>query len=140
MAYVEPKRLKACVEYGGPIHYTWQKDWLVYLRDEEKEYFWPLTDSMIYANGVKDFDELVRTAPAMSLMEEGWLGKPNAPMLCVNGDKDPWISPKEIPLLLSTGWPKMARIMAGGKHMGRESKERGAVGEMVNQWLKEQLA
>lgn len=140
MAYVEPKRLKACVEYGGPIHYTWQKDWLVYLRDEEKEYFWPLTDSMIYANGVKDFDELERTAPAMSLMEEGWLGKPNAPMLCVNGDKDPWISPKEIPLLLSTGWPKMARIMAGGKHMGRESKERGAVGEMVNQWLKEQLA
>jgi esterase FrsA len=140
MAYVEPKRLKACVEFGGPIHYTWQKDWLVYLRDEEREYFWPLQDSMIYANGLKDFDELVRTAPAMSLLEEGWLSKPNAPMLCLNGDKDPWISPKEIPLLLSTGQPKLARIMAGGKHMGRGSQERGAVGEMVNQWLKEQLA
>ena len=139
MAYVEPKRLKACVEFGGPIHYTWQKDWLVYLRDDEKEYFWPLPDSMIYANGVKDFDELVRTAPAMSLQEEEWLSKPNAPMLCVNGDKDPWISPQEIPLLLSTGWPKTARIMAGGKHMGRASQERGAVGEMVNQWLKEKL-
>ena len=140
MAYVEPKRLKACVEYGGPIHYTWQKDWLVYLLTDEKEYFWPLTDSMIYANGVKDFDDLVRTAPAMSLMEEGWLSKPNAPMLCVNGDKDPWISPQEIPLLLSTGQPKMARIMTGAKHMGRGSQERGAVGEMVNQWLKEKLA
>ncbi len=70
---------------------------------------------MIYANGLKDYDELVRTAPAMSLMEEGWLGKPNAPMLAVNGDKDPWISPQEIPLLLSTGSPKSARIMAGGK-------------------------
>ena len=33
MAYVEPKRLKACVEYGGPIHYSWQKDWLTYLLD-----------------------------------------------------------------------------------------------------------
>jgi esterase FrsA len=140
MAYVEPKRLKACVEFGGPIHYTWQKDWLVYLRDDEKEYFWPLPDSMIYANGLKDFDELVRTAPAMSLLEEGWLSKPNAPMLCVNGDKDPWISPQEIPLLLSTGLPKTARIMAGGKHMGRGSQERGVVGEMVNQWLKEKLA
>ncbi len=43
-------------------------------------------------------------------------------------------------LLLSTGEPKMARIMAGGKHMGRGSQERGAVGEMVNQWLKEKLA
>jgi len=140
MAYVEPKRLKACVEFGGPIHYTWQKEWLSYLLTDEKEYFWPITDSMIYANGLKDYDELVRTAPAMSLMEEGWLGKPNAPMLCVNGDKDPWISPQEIPLLLSTGYPKTARIMAGGKHMGRASSERGAVGEMVNQWLKEKLA
>jgi len=140
MAYVEPKRLKACVEFGGPIHYTWQKDWLTYLMTDEKEYFWPCPDSMIYANGVKDFDELVRTAPAMSLKEQGWLSKPNAPMLCVNGDKDPWISPQEIPLLLSTGDPKMARIMAGAKHMGRGSQERGAVGEMVNQWLKERLA
>lgn len=140
MAYVEPNRLKACVEFGGPIHYTWQASWLEYLLNDEKEYFWPLTDSMIYANGVKDFDELVRTAPAMSLKEEGWLSKPNAPMLCVNGDKDPWISPEEIPLLLSTGEPKMARIMAGGKHMGRGSQERRAVGEMVNQWLKEKLA
>jgi esterase FrsA len=140
MAYVEPKRLKACVEFGGPIHYTWQKDWLTYLMTDEKEYFWPCPDSMIYANGVKDFDELVRTAPAMSLMEQGWLSKPNAPMLCVNGDKDPWISPQEIPLLLSTGELKLARIMAGAKHMGRGSQERGAVGEMVNQWLKERLA
>ena len=95
---------------------------------------------MIYANDLKDFDELVRTAPAMSLEEQGWLSKPNAPMLIVNGDKDPWISPKEIPLLLSTGLPKTARVMADGKHMGRESKERGAVGQMVNEWLKEKLA
>jgi dienelactone hydrolase len=140
MAYVEPKRLKACVEFGGPIHYTWQEDWLRYLLNDEKEYFWPFTDSMIYANGLKDYTELVRTAPAMSLKEEGWLSKPNAPMLIVNGDKDPWISPQEIPLLLSTGWPKTARVMAGGKHMGRESQERGAVGAMVNEWLKEKLA
>ena len=140
MAYVEPKRLKACVEFGGPIHYTWEAKWLRYLLTDEKEYFWPFPDSMIYANGLKDFDELVRTAPAMSLKEQGWLSKPNAPMLCVNGDKDPWISPEEIPLLLSTGEPKTARIMAGAKHMGRESQERGVVGEMVNQWLKEKLA
>lgn len=139
MAYVEPKRLKACVEFGGPIHYTWEEKWLRYLMTDEKEYFWPFPDSMIYANGLKDFDELVRTAPAMSLKEQGWLSKPNAPMLCVNGDKDPWISPEEISLLLSTGEPKTARIMAGAKHMGRESQERGAVGEMVNQWLKEKL-
>jgi hypothetical protein len=43
-------------------------------------------------------------------------------------------------LLLSTGQPKMVRIMVGAKHMGRGSQERGAVREMVNQWLKEKLA
>jgi hypothetical protein len=30
--------------------------------------------------------------------------------------------------------------MAGAKHMGRESQERGAVGKMVDEWLKERLA
>jgi hypothetical protein len=61
-------------------------------------------------------------------------------MLIVNGAKDPWISPEEIPLLYSTGQPKTVRVMADGKHMGRESKERGAVGRMENEWLKQQLA
>jgi alpha-beta hydrolase superfamily lysophospholipase len=95
---------------------------------------------MIYANNLKSFDELIRTAPAMSLQEQGWLSKPNAPMLIVNGAKDPWISPEEIPLLYSTGQPKTVRVMADGKHMGRESKERAAVGQMENEWLKQQLA
>ena len=140
MAYVEPKRLKACIQAGGPIHYTWQEKWLQYLRTDEKEYFWPFPDSMIYANGLKDFDELIRTAPAMSLQEQGWLSKPSAPMLIVNGAKDPWISPEEVSLLYSTGQPKMVRIMADGKHMGRESAERGPVGRMESEWLKQQLA
>jgi len=140
MAYVEPKRLKACIEAGGPIHYTWQEKWLQYLRTDEKEYFWPFPDSMIYANNLKSFDELIRTAPAMSLEEQGWLSKPSAPMLIVNGAKDPWISPEEVPLLYSTGLPKTVRIMADGKHMGRESKERGPVGRMENEWLKAMLA
>jgi esterase/lipase len=76
----------------------------------------------------------------MSLQEQGWLSKPNAPMLIVNGAKDPWISPEEISLLYSTGQPKLVRVMADGKHMGRESKERGAVSQMESEWLKQQLA
>lgn len=139
MAYVEPKRLKACVEWGGPIHYTWQEPWLEHILTEH-EYFWPLQESMIYSNGVKDYDELLRTAPAMSLEAQGWLGKPNAPMIAVNGDKDPWISPQEILLLVSTGEPKTARIIPNSKHMGRGSKETRAVGEMVMAWIKERLA
>ena len=134
MAYVERKRLRASVQAGGPAHYTWQEPWLRGLLNE-KEYFWSILDSMIYSNGVKDFDELVKTAPAMSLKEQGWLDKPCSPMLAYNGGQDPWMSPQEIPLLLETGDPKTARIIADGKHLGRGSKENGRVGRMATDWL-----
>jgi dienelactone hydrolase len=138
MAYVESKRLRASVQWGGPIHYTFQEPWLRGLLSE-KEYFWSLLDSMIYSNHVKDYDELVKTAPAMSLKAQGWLDKPCAPMLAVNGEKDPWISPQEIPLLLETGEPKTARLMADGAHMGRGSRDNGRTGRMVMEWLRERL-
>ena len=138
MAYVESKRLRASVEWGGPIHYTFQETWLRALLNE-KEYFWSLLDSMIYSNHVKDYDELVKTAPAMSLKAQGWLDKPCAPMLAVNGEKDPWISPQEIPLLLETGEPKTARLMADGAHMGRGSRDNGRTGRMVKEWLRARL-
>jgi len=138
MAYVERKRLRASVEWGGPIHYTFQEPWLRGLQNE-KEYFWPLLDSMIYSNHVKDYDELVKTAPAMSLQAQGWLDKPCAPMIAVNGEKDPWISPQEIPLLLETGEPKTARLMADGAHMGRGSKDNARTGRMVMEWLRARL-
>jgi esterase FrsA len=138
MAYVESKRLRASVQWGGPIHYTFQEPWLRELLSE-KEYFWSLLDSMIYSNHVKDYDELVKTAPAMSLKAQGWLDKPCAPMLAVNGEKDPWISPQEIPLLLETGEPKTARLMADGAHMGRGSRDNGRTGRMVMEWLRARL-
>ena len=136
MAYVEPKRLKACVQWGGPIHYTFQESWLRYLQTE-KLYLWSLLDSMIYANHVRDYDELVRTAPALSLQQQGWLEKASAPMLAVNGDKDPWISIDDVYLLLKTGEPKSARVFANAAHMGRGFP--GGGGNLVMGWLKKQL-
>jgi hypothetical protein len=37
MAYVESKRLKACINGGGPVHVTWQKPWLTGLLNETGE-------------------------------------------------------------------------------------------------------
>jgi hypothetical protein len=138
MAYVEAKRLKACINSGGPVHHTWQRPWLTGLLNE-KGYFWSILDSMIYSNHLKDYDELVRTAPAMSLQEQGWLEKPNAPMLAMNGAKDPWISPEEIPRLLETGDPKTARIIADGEHVGRGSKQTQRVNRAAMEWMKAML-
>ncbi|HZP33809.1 MAG TPA: alpha/beta hydrolase [Candidatus Acidoferrales bacterium] len=138
MAYVEPKRIRASAQLGGPIHYTWQEDWLRG-RQTEKTYFWSVLDSMIYSNHVKDYDELIRTAPAMSLLEQGFLEKPSAPMIMFNGEHDPWISPQEIHLLLEHGQPKTARLIADGAHLGRGSHDTPAVNRAVIEFLREHL-
>lgn len=134
MAYVENKRIKAAVQWGGPIHFTFQEPWLQHLR-EEKLYLWSLLDSMIYAHHVKDYAELARQAPTLSLKEQGWLDKPAAPMLAINGEKDPWISIQDIYLLLETGQPKTARLYPEGGHMGGDPN----TGKLVMNWLSSQL-
>jgi esterase FrsA len=139
MAYVEPKRIRAAAQLGGPIHYTWQEDWLRG-RQSEKTYLWPLLDSMIYSNHVKDYADLVRTAPALSLMEQGWLDKPSAPMIMINGEKDPWISPREIQLLLEHGEPKTARLIADGAHMGRGSRDNAGSGRALMEFFRAHLS
>jgi esterase FrsA len=134
MAFVENKRIKAAVQWGGPIHYTFQQPWLQHLR-EEKLYLWSLLDSMIYAHHVHDSAELLEQAPALSLKEQGWLEKPAAPMLAINGEKDPWISIQDIYLLLETGEPKAARIYPEGGHMGGDPN----TGKLVMNWLSSRL-
>lgn len=134
MAYVERTRLKAAVQWGGPIHDTFQASWLQQLKND-KEYLWSLLDSMIYANHVKDFDELLKQAPTLSLKTQGWLDKPAAPMLAVNGESDPWMSVKDVFILLETGEPKAARLYPGGFHMGGDPR----AGELVMRWLADQL-
>ena len=74
---------------------------------------------------MKNYDELVKTAPALSLMEQGWIDKPSAPMIMMNGEKDAWISPREIQLLLEHGEPKTARLIPDGAHLGRFSTPHG---------------
>lgn len=134
MAFVENKRLRAAVQWGGPIHLTFQEPWLQHLR-EEKLYLWSLLDSMIYAHHVKDYEALAKQAPTLSLKEQGWLEKPCVPMLAINGEKDPWISVQDIFLLLETGQPKTARLYPEGGHMGGNSN----TGKLVMDWLSLQL-
>jgi esterase FrsA len=135
MAYVESKRIRAAVEWGGPIHYTFQEPWLQHLQ-EDKLYLWPFLDSMVYAHHVKDITELREQAPTLSLKGQGWLDKPAAPMLVVNGAKDPWITIQDLYLLLESGEPKSARVYPDGGHMGGGAE----TGKLVMNWLKTQLA
>ena len=121
MAYVRTSAL-APRPGGGPIHYTFQEPWLRGLA-AEKTYFWPFFESMIYSNRVKDYAELVKTAPAMSLEAQGWLDKPCAPMW-LNGAERSWISPQEIPLLIETGNPRRCADRRWRAHGPRQPRER----------------
>lgn len=133
MAYVENHRIKAAVAWGGPIHYTFQPEWLQHLH-EDKLYLWPFLESMIYAHHVKDLDELRAQAPTLSLKTQGWLEKPSAPLLVVNGAKDPWITIQDLYLMLETGNPKTARVYPEAGHMGAPD-----AGKLVMSWLRGQL-
>ncbi len=134
MAYVENKRLRAAVDWGGPVHYTFQVDWFEHLQ-QDRLYLWSLLDSMIYAHHVRDLDELRRQAPTLSLLAQGWLEKPCAPLLVVNGEKDPWITIRDLYLLLENGEPKSARTYPQGGHMGGDPGS----DKLVANWLRSHL-
>jgi len=90
---------------------------------------------MVYAHHVKDIDELRKQAPTLSLKTQGWLDKPSAPLLVVNGTKDPWITIQDLYLLLESGEPKSARVYPEGGHMGGGAE----TGKLVMSWLNSQL-
>jgi len=134
MAYVESKRIRAAVAWGGPIHFTFQEPWLQHLQ-EDKTYLWPFLDSMVYAHNVKDVDTLRENAPTLSLKTQGWLNKSSAPMLVMNGAKDVWITIQDLYLLLENGEPKTARVFPEDGHMGGTPE----AGRFAMAWLKSQL-
>ena len=134
MAFVENKRLRVGVDWGGPAHHSFQEPWLRG-RLDDKLYLWPVTDSMIYTHHVKDFDELLKQAPSLSLQAQGWLEKPCAQILNINGVKDPWITIEDSYLLMETGDIKSMRLYPNGGHMGGDP----ATGGMIANWLKSHL-
>jgi dienelactone hydrolase len=134
MAYAEPKRIRAAVAWGGPVHYTFQEPWLQHLQ-EDKTYLWPFLDSMVYAHHVKDVEALRENAPTLSLRTSGWLNKPSAPLLVMNGAKDVWITIQDLYLLLENGEPKAARVFPEDGHMGGTPE----AGKLAMSWLQTQL-
>jgi len=134
MAYVENKRIRAAVAWGGPVHFTFQETWQQHLQ-EDKTYLWPFLDSMVYAHHVQDREALKTNAPTLSLKTQGWLNKPSAPMLVINGAKDPWITIQDLYVLLESGEPKAARVFLEDGHMGGTPE----AGKLAMQWLKSQL-
>lgn len=116
IAHVEPQRLRAAVNWGGGIHYFFQPEWQERSRNAPS-YLFDLIEARANLFGKRTFEELIRVMPGLSLKTQGWLDKPCAPLLLVNGKEDKQVPIEDFYLLLECGNPKSARLFSGG-HMG----------------------
>jgi hypothetical protein len=134
MAFVEAKRLRAAVVWGGGVHYFFQADWLRESTNAES-YLMDHDIARCRLFGIEKFDDLFKPWSALSLKDQGWLDKPSCPMLIVNGKEDLQTPIADLYILLEYGMPKSARVFLGG-HMGQTPQTFPAI---VN-WLKNELS
>ncbi len=133
LAHLAPQKLRAAVNWGGGIHYFFQPEWQERSRHADS-YLFDLIEARAHLFGKKTFDELCQVMPALSLLDQGWLDKPCAPMLIVNGKEDKQVPLEDFYLLLEHGNPKAIRLFPGG-HMGAIPH----IFETVLAWLRKQL-
>src|SRR5882757_3999741 len=124
MAIVERARLKGASAQSPPVDTFFQKDFLMNSLLGNREYLFDQVPAlMAIFDNVKTLDEMGETLPKMSLVKQGLLGKPMAPMLIMAGVLDTQVPIEDIYLLLSKGdVPKTAWINPQGGHLGRQVK------------------
>jgi len=124
MAIVERARLKGASAQSPPTDTFFQKDFLMNSLIGNREYlFDQIPALMAIFDNVKTVDEMAEVLPKMSLVKQGLLGKPMAPMLILAGVLDTQVPISDIYLLLDKGdVPKTAWINPQGGHLGRQVK------------------
>lgn len=119
MAIAEPKRLKAVVNWAGPVHGYFQRDWQLKALGT-REYLFDLFPARAAVYGADTLDAFLAYGPRMSLKDSGDLGKPTAPQLLVNGERDTQVPIDDLYIVLKTGsTAKEAWVNPTGGHIGR---------------------
>jgi len=145
LAHVEPKRLRGAVNWGAGVHRTFQEEWLrPALTLTASQYLMgpaSLLDARSYIFGVKTLEETLKIAPSLSLVAQGLIDQPCAPLLCINGKEDDQHPISDLYLLAEHGSPTDLRVIAGAGHMGRRRGEsNNEVVDIIMRWLKEKLS
>jgi esterase FrsA len=122
MAIVERARLKGASAQSPPTDTFFQKDFLMNHLIGNREYLFDQVPAlMAIFDNVKTVDEMAEVLPKISLVKQGLLGKPMAPMLILAGVKDTQVPISDVYLLLDKGdVPKTAWINPQGGHLGRQ--------------------
>jgi len=122
MAIVESARLRGASAQSPPVDRFFQKDFLMNSLLGNREYLFDQVPALMnILEGVHSLDEMGEYLPKMSLVHQGLLGKPMAPMLVIAGVLDTQVPIEDEYLLLSKGdVPKEAWINPRGGHLGRQ--------------------
>jgi pimeloyl-ACP methyl ester carboxylesterase len=132
LAHTHRERIRCAVDHGGPAHFAFQPDWIA--KAQNGEYPFELAETLASAFGGETYDDWVKLAPRLSLLDQGVLDQPSAPLLLVNGVQDTVFPIADMHLLLEHGSAKSARFFADAGHMGG-----GAAGGVIVEWLTRQL-
>jgi esterase FrsA len=118
LAVTERARLRGSVMHGGPIHHYFQRKWLE-ASLTTGEYLYDYLEAKCAMHGADGLESLVEKARPFSLLDQGLLDRPSAPMLLVNGARDSQVPIADLYLLLEHGDAKEAWVNPDGGHMGR---------------------
>ena len=116
LAHTFPDRICAAVNWGGGIDRFFSREWNLRSRSA-KSYLMDLGLTRARTLGVKSYEEYIEGVKDFSLVAQGVLDRPHAPMLVVNGRDDQQVPFDDMLVLLEHGAPKTARFFPGG-HMG----------------------
>jgi esterase FrsA len=122
MAIVERARLKGASAQSPPTDTFFQREFLMNSLIGNREYLFDQVPAlMAIFDNVTTLDQMAEVLPKMSLVKQGLLGKPMAPMLILAGVLDTQVPISDIYLLLDKGdVPKTAWINPQGGHLGRQ--------------------
>lgn len=134
LAFQHADRIAAAVNWAGPVHHSFKRDWLITSRNASS-YLMDITIARARCVGKTDYESYIQTASKLSLLDAGLLERDHPPMLLVNGKDDRQQSMEDFDLLVQTGKPKSVRIFPGG-HMGYTPKTI----PMVIEWLSSTIA
>ncbi|MGB9491381.1 MAG: alpha/beta hydrolase [Terriglobales bacterium] len=122
MAIVERSRLKGASAQSPPVDTFFQRDFLISNLLGNREYLFDQVPAlMAIFDNVHTVEQMAEVLPKMSLVKQGLLGKPMAPMLILAGVNDTQVPISDIYLLMDKGdVPKTAWINPQGGHLGRQ--------------------
>jgi cephalosporin-C deacetylase-like acetyl esterase len=124
MAIVERARLRGTSAQSPPVEGFFQKEFLMNSLIGNREYLFDQVPALMsIIEGANSISDMAEIFPKLSLVKQGLLGQPMAPMLVIGGVLDTQVPISDLYLLLSKGdTPKTAWINPQGGHLGRQVK------------------